>query len=320
MQSFTKQVKEEIIKNEFKKPCCQKTLFAALVFLNNRGRAVKAFSGNMVFSSSSAPLARLILKLAKKFSKQKSIWGFKEDKKRKSYRYIVYLPSEISRKGGSRTAPTAQKSLLSILKQSQNKRCCARALITGLFLNCGAINPPNKAYHLEFIINNPSARRIAPLMMKLFKAEQLTPKYYKKEKIYSIYLKKADDIADFFNIIKAHKTLLKFEDVRAFKETKNEVQRRVNCEVANLDKIMDASFRQLKALEIINEKTGLFKLPRNLLEVAVLRLSNPEKSSQELAFLTDPQITRLAVSRKLKRIEEIAERIKNKIKRRELCQ
>jgi len=312
MQSFTKQVKEEIIKNEFKRPCCQKTLFAALVFLNNSGRAVKAFSGNMVFSSSSAPLARLILKLAKKFSKQKSIWGFKEDKKRKSYRYIVYLPSEISRSGEGSFATTSQKNMLSILREAQNKRCCSRALITGLFLNCGAVNPPNKAYHLEFIINNPSARRVAPLMMKLFKAEKLTPKYYKKEKIYSIYLKKADDIADFLNIVKAHKTLLKFEDVRAFKETKNEVQRRVNCEVANLEKIMDASYRQLKALEIINEKMGLSRLPRNLLEAAVLRLENPEKSSQELAFLTDPQITRLAVSRKLKRIEEIAERIKIK--------
>lgn len=315
MQSFTKQVKEEIIKYEPKKPCCQKTLFATLVFLNNRGRGFKAFSHNPVFSSKSAPLARLILKLAKKFSKQKSIWGFREDKKRKSYRYIVYLPSEISRRGAARRAPTTQKDMLSILKEAHSKRCCARVLIAGLFLNCGAINPPNKGYHLEFIINNPSARRIASLVMKLFKAEKLTPKYYKKEKIYSVYLKKADDIADFLNIIKAHKTLLKFEDIRAFKETKNKVQRRVNCEVANLDKIMDASFRQLKALEVINEKIGLSKLPRNLLEVAVLRLENPEKSSQELAFSTDPQITRLAVRRKLKRIEEIAERVKtNKIK------
>lgn len=309
MQSFTKQVKEEVIKNELKKTCCQKTLFNTLVFLNNRG-ANKTGMYSFVFSSNLASLARLILKFAKKFSKQKSIWGFKEDKKRKSYRYIVYLPSEISRRGVSQYAPAIQKNMLSMLKQSQKKRCCARAIIAGLFLNCGAINPPNKGYHLEFIINNPSARRIAPTIMKLFKAEKLTPKYYKKEKIYSIYLKKADDIADFLNIIKAHKTLLKFEEIRAFKETKNEVQRRVNCEVANLDKIMDASYRQLKALEAINEKMGLSKLPKNLLEVAVLRLENPEKSSQELAFLTDPQITRLAVSRKLKRIEEIAERTK----------
>lgn len=320
MQSFTKQVKEEIIKNEPKKMCCQKTLFNALVFLNNRG-GNKTRPYNFVFSSNSASLARLILKFAKKFSKQKSIWGFKEDKKRRSYRYIVYLPGDYDRH-----APSAA-NMLSILKRVQNKRCCRRTLIASLFLTCGAINPPNKGYHLEFIINNPSARRIAPLIMKLFKAEKLTSKYYKKEKVYpvrkhhtsngvySIYLKKADDIADFLNIVKAHKTLLKFEEVRVLKETKNEVQRRVNCEVANLDKIMDASFRQLKALEAINEKMGLSKLPKNLLEVAVLRLENPEKSSQELALKTDPQISRLAVSRKLKRIEEIAERIRtNKIK------
>ncbi|MFH1453418.1 MAG: DNA-binding protein WhiA [Armatimonadota bacterium] len=299
--SFTTEVKNEIVKNEPSKRCCRKALFVSCVFFNR-------FSGSdLIFSSGSASQVRLILKLAKEFSKQKGLWGFKEDTKRKKYRYVVFLPHNYVEKELKSLA--SDKDIQAGLNSMAKKRCCSKAILSGLFLMRGAVSFPENRYHMEFIIRKKSALKF---ILNLFKKEKLDSKYYKSGEFIRIYLKKADDIATFLNIVKAHPALLKFEEKRAIKETKNEVQRLVNCETANIDKTMESSFRQIRSIEIINEAVGLSAIPKDLQETAVLRLENPEYSLRELSRLTKPRITRLTVSRRLKRIEEIAEEIKTR--------
>ncbi|GFR34558.1 putative sporulation transcription regulator WhiA [Thermobrachium celere] len=188
------------------------------------------------------------------------------------------------------------------------KSCCRRAYIRGAFLGGGSISNPEKTYHLEFVTNS---QEHAEDLMKLINSYNLNSKVIQRKSNYVVYLKEGEQIIDLLNIIGAHNALLELENVRIYKEMRNNVNRLVNCETANLNKTVDAAVRQIESINLIKEKVGLKKLPPNLREIAELRLNFPDVSLKELGQMLNPPIGKSGVNHRLRKIEKIAEELKD---------
>lgn len=164
------------------------------------------------------------------------------------------------------------------IKTNQNDEI-AKAFARGTFLGGGSITEPDIKYHLEIRIKTEENREklIEAISRFNIKAKKLNRKYS-----YSIYIKDGEEISKFLALIGANSSVLKYEDIRVIKDTKNAVNRKVNCETANLNKTINASVRQIQAIEKLKQTNKLSKLPENLQEIANLRIQNPELSLIEL--------------------------------------
>ncbi len=181
-----------------------------------------------------------------------------------------------------------------------------RAYIRGAFLGGGSISNPEKTYHLEFVTHDEDyARELSSLINKY----GLTSKVIQRKSSYVVYLKEGEQIVDLLNIIGAHTSLLELENVRIMKEMRNNVNRLVNCETANLSKTVNAAVRQVESIKLIEREIGLRRLPKNLREIAELRLNYPDESLKELGEMLNPVVGKSGVNHRLRRIEKIAEEI-----------
>lgn len=183
---------------------------------------------------------------------------------------------------------------------------CKRAYIRGAFLGGGSISNPEKTYHLEFVTHD---EEYAIDLSNLVNTFELSSKVIQRKASFIVYIKEGEQIVDLLNIITAHTSLLELENIRILKEMRNNVNRLVNCETANLSKTVNASVRQVESIKLIQKQVGLARLPRNLREVAELRLSYPDESLKELGEMLDPIIGKSGVNHRLRRIEKIADEL-----------
>ena len=186
-------------------------------------------------------------------------------------------------------------------------KCCRRAYLRGIFLGAGTISDPEKGYHLEIVCNSEI---LSNDVKKLINSFGLHSKSVVRKNSHVVYIKEAEQIIDFLNILGAHGQLLDFENVRIIKEMRNKTNRISNCDSANLDKTINASVRQVENIRLIEQVRGLGSLPEKLQDAARLRLENPESSLIELAELMDPPIGKSGINHRFKKIEEIAEKVR----------
>lgn len=182
--------------------------------------------------------------------------------------------------------------------------CCRRAFIRGAFLAGGSISDPNKSYHFEIVCRTLEQAEQLRDMINSFEMEA---KIVERKKYQVVYLKEGAQIVDMLNIMEAHVALMNLENVRILKEMRNSVNRKVNCETANISKTVNAAVKQLEDIEYIRDNAGLDSLPDNLRAVALLRLENPDAPLKELGTLLDPPVGKSGVNHRLRKISEIAE-------------
>ena len=182
-----------------------------------------------------------------------------------------------------------------------------RAYIRGAFLGGGSISNPEKTYHLEFVTHNLD---YAKELSDLINSYGLSSKVIQRKSSYVIYIKEGEQIVDLLNIIGAHSSLLELENIRIMKEMRNNVNRLVNCETANLSKTVNAAVRQVESIKMIQNEIGLNRLPKNLREIAELRLEYPDESLKELGAMLNPPVGKSGVNHRLRRIEKIAEELR----------
>ncbi len=185
--------------------------------------------------------------------------------------------------------------------------CCYRAYLRGSFLGAGSVSSPEGDYHLELTSRHASN---AYFLLKAMERYDLKARINKRKGRYVIYLKGSEDIVTFLNVIGAHKKLLEFENVRIIKELRNRVNRGVNCETANLNKIVNTGVRQMEAILTIDRIMGIEKLKVSLREVARLRREFPSSSLQELGDMMDPPLSKSAINHRLRKLEEIADKLR----------
>ena len=185
--------------------------------------------------------------------------------------------------------------------------CCRRAYIRGAFLAAGSVNDPEKNYHLEFVHGDVKQAQYIQNILHTF---HLDAKMIYRKQYYVVYLKEGEQIADMLNIIQAHTALLKMEDVRVWKDMRNSINRKVNCETANLNKTVTAAIKQIEDIQYIQKHKEWKYLPEALLKTAELRLQYPEASLKELGFLMAPPIGKSGINHRLKKISNIAEQLR----------
>ncbi|ONI48337.1 DNA-binding protein WhiA [Candidatus Epulonipiscioides saccharophilum] len=179
-----------------------------------------------------------------------------------------------------------------------------RAFIRGLFLGGGILSDPEKAYHLEFIVYT---KEKAEFVKEILRSIDITTKVVKRRKKYIVYLKESSQIVDLLNIMGAHIALLELENIRVLKEVRNNVNRTVNCELANISKTVSSAILQIEDIKYLSKTIGLNKLPRNLEQLAKLRLKYEQATLLELGSKLEPPVSKSCVSHRFKKIRQIVE-------------
>ena len=186
--------------------------------------------------------------------------------------------------------------------------CCSASFLRGVFLSCGTVTDPERGYHLEFVV---PYKRLCGDLLKFMDELNLNPKYIVRKGNHIIYFKDSESIEDILAIMGASNASLYIMNVKIEKDVKNMINRRVNFEISNINKTVDAAKLQIEAIKYIEENGGVSSLPDNLQKIAQIRLDNPEASLKEIEFLLDEPISRSGVNHRLGRIVKIADSMKN---------
>ena len=187
------------------------------------------------------------------------------------------------------------------------RECCKRAYIRGAFLSGGSLSNPSKHYHLEFVNQDMGAIVLLRGTAAHFGVDM---RVTKRKSANVLYVKDGERIAYLLNIIGAHKSLMELENVRILKEVRNNINRQVNFETANLTKTVNAAVSQMADIKYILESGEYGLLSQSLTDVARLRLEYPSASLQEIGEKLSPAISKSAVNHRLRKISAIAEKLR----------
>lgn len=182
------------------------------------------------------------------------------------------------------------------------------AFIKGIFLYCGSISNPERSYHLEIDAPNEAVNECCAELLESF---DIKGRLIKVKNHSVLYLKDSQMISNFLALIGAHKAMLEYEDKMIVKQMRGDINRRVNCEMANISKTARASSKQIEAINLLFKTGRINTLPDELKQIAELRAQFPDDSITELGTRIEPAISRSTLYRRLKRIVEIAESMKN---------
>lgn len=185
--------------------------------------------------------------------------------------------------------------------------CCKRAFLRGAFLAGGSVSDPEKSYHLE--ISSPGTEK-ALQVLNCAKAFELEAKIVERRKYQIAYFKEGSYISDMLNVMGAHISLLEFENIRIVKDLRNDVNRKVNCETANMDKTVKAAIKQVEDIHYIMNTVGLDSLDDALADVARLRLEYQDTSLKDLGAMLSPPVGKSGVNHRLRKISQIADEIR----------
>ena len=190
-----------------------------------------------------------------------------------------------------------------LLKRS----CCKRAFLRGAFLAVGSVSNPEKAYHMEFVCDS---KALADQLIEIMSSFDIEAHSIIRKKYYVVYIKESEAIVNLLNVIGAHTSLMDLENMRILKEISNDINRRVNCEAANIVKAVNAASKQMEDIVYIRDNFGLSNLPEKLREIAQVRLENPSVTLKELGELLDPPVGKSGVNHRLRKLSELADSLR----------
>lgn len=185
--------------------------------------------------------------------------------------------------------------------------CCKRAFLRGTFLATGSMSDPSKSYHFEIVTG---CLQKAKRLQEIFAFFELEAKIILRKKYYVLYMKEGEQIVQALNVLGAHNALMELENIRIWKEIRNVVNRKVNCETANLNKTVVAANQQLEDILYLQNTVGLGTLPKGLEEIGLLRMAQPNASLKELGEMLCPPIGKSGVNHRLRKLSLIADNLR----------
>lgn len=185
--------------------------------------------------------------------------------------------------------------------------CCRRAFIRGAFLSAGSISNPQKSYHFEIVCVSQERAMQLQTLIRTFGPDA---KIVQRKRHFIVYIKEGAQIVDMLNIMEAHISLMDLENIRIVREMRNDVNRKVNCEAANINKTVNAAVRQIEDIRYLETRKGLEQLPEGLAEIAELRLANPDASLKELGEMLTPPVGKSGVNHRLRKLSRLAEELR----------
>lgn len=185
--------------------------------------------------------------------------------------------------------------------------CCKRAFLRGAFISIGSMSNPEKGYHLEFVCN---AIEQANQLVDTLLIYNIRAKIVARKKYQVVYIKESEEIVELLNVIGAHISLMNLENLRIWKDMRNSINRRVNCEAANITKTVNAATKQIEDIQYIKEHYGFDNLAENLRQMAELRLEYPDATLKELGQYLTPNVGKSGVNHRLRKLSELAEKLR----------
>ena len=182
--------------------------------------------------------------------------------------------------------------------------CCKRAFIRGAFLVGGSISDPNKGYHFEIVCSDEAQAKQIAKNMNVF---DVNARIVGRNSKFVVYLKEGAQIVEILRVMEAARSVMELENIRVVKEVRGTINRKVNCETANISKTVNTAVRQIEDINLIEEKLGLDTLSLQLQEVARVRLDYPDLPLGALGQYLDPPIGKSGVNHRLKKLAKIAE-------------
>jgi len=307
--SFSKNVKEELSLQINDARHCRIAELAAI--LTYGGQLIQKHSYIYLKLQTENPLvARKYFTLIKKtfnISMDISIKGNQSIKDNKTYILIIKnqdIARNIMKATKQNVCYTSDGRIGNPGQMVLQNNCCKRAFIRGAFLICGSMSNPKKAYHLEFVTDDPLK---AERLQEVICAFSIDAKIILRKKYHVVYIKEGSGIVDLLNVMEAHVSLMDLENVRILKEMRNQVNRQVNCEAANINKTVEAASKQTEDIIYIRDYVGFGNLNEGLRDIAKLRVENPEASLKELGTMLLPPIGKSGVNHRLRKLSTIAE-------------
>lgn len=292
--SFSGDVKEELLRQYASSEHCIYAELAAVVLFGDRYRTK---SDSLHYLSENEEI-KVFLSNENDFVRQKAFTLCRKN-----------ITIKIDAEENTLTFPAElwKKHLMPDLNSTLKRQCCKRAFLRGTYLCIGSMSNPGKSYHLEF---DCIREERAHLLQELIAEFGIPARIAKRKKYYVVYVKEGSAICDMLNIMGAHISLMDFENHRIVKEVRNSVNRKVNCETANIKKTVNAAAAQVRDIKLIEETCGFGELPENLREIAELRLEHQDATLQELGELLSPPVGKSGVNHRLRKLSLIAESIK----------
>lgn len=307
--SFASQIKKEVIKIQADQ-CCEKAELAAIIRMNGLFSVGKR-SYSLDVHTENAAIARRIYTLVKNhYQYPIELLVRKKMKLKKNNVYIVRIKHDVKKLLKKLSLDVDEYDIIQPGKEEfLNDVCCRRSYLRGAFLSRGSVNnPETSSYHLEIFNFHEEHNE---LIAKLMNSFELRARQINRRNGYIVYIKEAEKITEFLNIIGAYNALFKFEDFRIVRDMRNSVNRLVNCETANLNKTIQASVRQVESIKLIDSVIGIENIPTRLREIAKTRLQYPEVTLKELGeLIPSGKLSKSGVNHRLKKIEEMAEKIR----------
>lgn len=309
--SFSSEVKEELVKKTDSARHCQIAEFAAFM----------GMSGNVSETDDARVCIEFVteneLTVEKFYELLFKIFGIKEDS-----------DTNIQLRSGKETIIriTAQEDVAKILMTLKwcddqftqiepvfadprivRMDCCKKAFIRGAFMERGSISDPNKFYHYEIVCKYEEDAEVLKGMLMFF---GMDAKVIARKNSFIVYMKEGNNITDTLNLMGAVVSQMNLYNVMILKGISNDVNRKVNCETANLNKTIEAAVKQIKDIEYIRDTVGLDSLSDGLMQVALLRLENPDMNLKDLGELLDPPVGKSGVNHRLRKIGEKADELR----------
>ncbi len=293
--SFSQCVKNELLAIEYENSCCEKALLYGLLIF---GKSFSVYGISM--QTENEGIALLYKKLIKKHCNVKC--DVKTSPKGRSFSVNIEAKNDCDKILG--VFGHTDKGSLKINHSNFDCMNCAKAFLAGAFLSCGTVSDPKKDYHLEFTI---PYMNLSKSLITLLEETELIPKLSNRKGYNIVYFKGSRAIEDCLYLMGASSAMFEMMNIEIVKDFRNKANRTANCETANIDKTVKASYFHIAAIEKIESSKGLDYLKKDLKEMAILRRDNPEASLAELSGLSG--LSRSGVNHRLKRIVEIADGI-----------
>ncbi len=288
--SFSADTKAELCRMALSKPCCAVAeAYGVLLF-------AYAFSAREIrIITGSAPFAKRLPRLMKK-AFDLDFDEYVEGAKRT---FSITAPEKIRRIFDA-FGYDADSALVSHINFSVLEGdCCKAAFVRGAFLAGGSITDPSKRCHLELVTDH---RNAAGETVALLQEMGFSPRVTMRAGHHVIYFKQSEAAEDLFTTIGASGAAMELMSAKVEKEMRNAINRQINCDSANADKIVSAAMAQLEQIRALDKEIGLENLPKDLSELALLRIANPEASLSDLARLSDPPMTKSGINHKMRKL------------------
>ena len=319
--SFSTEVKEELSAKRLEKPCCMLselnalTQFCGSMTLHGRGLVSISYTTENVTVAKRIFLLlkrRLEINAAPHFAKLPRFGGKRVCIIRlqpADSRKLMYALHMLHQQEGGEV-------FRGIPRRALTRKCCQQAFLRGAFLGAGSVTAPESSYHMEFVCDS---EKRAETIMQLLRRSDMQCAVNPRRGASVVYMKHGAQISAFLGMSGAVRAMMRYENILAQRSLRESVMRSTNCDHNNMMRQISAAQKQIASIRALQRSSGIYSLPDDLREIALLRLQNPDASLEQLGEMLSPPLGKSGVNHRLRKIALLAAQKNNEKQEEESC-